>query len=640
MIWIHGLHIPYQLKIIAKLFEYGNYLNFCQYLITKSNLTPEYTRFSNYFQHSSSFPKQTSNIVKYSNDTLMASMDFPFLHGCKSHNLYANPDVYTSAGVVATTYSRFKTSFWIDRILFILTVCIPVIQALILLLLHTILGVTRCLPDTKETTIDYYSSTNAFIDRACGLQLTTEVLQGTVKPLPNSFRSSTQINPEAEITGKEISTIRLQHECYPFVLIIYAIAMWIPHYLYHRSTDRTARRDLCLVRAELHSFRRAVTQELAYLQTLATASTDVGAPTGTFLSPVSTIPTGPTFHQNSLYFQHAPSGYGQNDGTSGRTTAATFGGASGLSQQTAPTVIHAQQSTTIGTMRGDIGDSPGISPALPMSFGDADLSAPGLLDLPCFHACHADWSLNTYLAAWQNTDFYWSRYITKHIVLTVFQGCAILFIFIIIGIYKGTPFAPLFICQINESQPPHKLFICMLQTTFIVNMSVLSLGFLNVTGLILQIIYFYENFIHIFWLFNTSGSYMGVTTRPNIFLTGVDESRRCFFADYIRLLAYTAFKDTHCEIRTLTVSYSPHLYCSDFHFLSLLCNENAHLLSDSIHIHYWTERYARLCCKRFRRPYWAIRRGSLGHLVRCEDLSMKFNFSKIKIRVEVNDFGF
>ncbi|XP_018654860.1 hypothetical protein Smp_132010 [Schistosoma mansoni] len=501
----------------------------------------------------------------------MASIDIPFFHGSKDRNVYANPDVYTSAGVVATTYSRFKTSFWIDRILLILTVCIPVIQAFVLLLLHALLGVTRCLPDTKENKLDYYTITNTFIDRACGLQLTTEVLQGTVKPLPNSFKSSSQIHSESEVTNKEISTIRLQHECYPFVLIIYAIAMWIPHYLYHRSTDRTARRDLCLVRAELHSFRRAVTQELAYLQTLATASTDVGAPTGTFLSPASTIPTGPIIHQNGLYYPHTGIGYsGQNDGTSGRTTAATFGGGSALSQTTAPTVIHAQQqSATIGTIRGGGGggggiiDSPTLSPALPISFGDADLSAPGLLDLPCFHACHADWSLNTYLAAWQNTDFYWSRYLTKHIVLLVFHGCTILFTFIIIGIYKGTPFAPLFLCQINENQPPPKLFI-----------------------------------------------------------------------------SYTAFKDTHCEIRTLTVSYSPYLYCSDFHFLSLLCNENAYLFSDSIHIHYWTERYARLCCKRFHRPYWAIRRGSLGHLVRCEDLSMKFNFSKIKIRVEVNDFGF
>ncbi|VDP58193.1 unnamed protein product [Schistosoma mattheei] len=577
----------------------------------------------------------------------MASIDIPFLHGSKDRNVYANPDVYTSAGVVATTYSRFKTSFWIDRILLILTVCIPVTQALVLLLLHALLGVTRCLPDTKENKLDYYTITNTFIDRACGLQLTTEVLQGTVKRLPHSFKSSSQIHSESEVTNKEISTIRLQHECYPFVLIIYAVAMWIPHYLYHRSTDRTARRDLCLVRAELHSFRRAVTQELAYLQTLATASTDVGAPTGTFLSPTSTIPTGPIIHQNGLYHPHTGIGYGvQNDGTSGRTTAATFGGGSALSQTTAPTVIHAQQqSTTIGTIRyggigGGIVDSPTLSPAIPISFGDADLSAPGLLDLPCFHACHADWSLNTYLAAWQNTDFYWSRYITKHIVLLVFHGCTILFTFIIIGIYKGTPFAPLFICQINDYQLSNKLFICMLQTTFIVNMSILSIGFLNLIGLILQMIYFYENFIHIFWLFNNNGSYMGITTQPNIFLTGVDESRRCFFADYIRLLAYTAFKDTHCEIRTLTVNYSPYLYYSDFHFLSLLCNENIHLFSDSIHIHYWTERYARLCCKHFHRPYWAIRRGSLGHLVRCEDLSMKFNFSKIKIRVEVNDFGF
>ncbi|CAH8655873.1 unnamed protein product [Schistosoma margrebowiei] len=573
----------FMLKQRSKLFERGPYLHCLRHLVNKCIFT-EYFKSNDYFKDSFIVHRQKSNIVKHSDDTLMASIDIPFLHGSKDRNVYANPDVYTSAGVVATTYSRFKTSFWIDRILLILTVCIPAIQALVLLLLHALLGVTRCLPDTKENKLDYYTITNTFIDRACGLQLTTEVLQGTVKRLPHSFKSSSQIHSESEVTNKEISTIRLQHECYPFVLIIYAIAMWIPHYLYHRSIDRTARRDLCLVRAELHSFRRAVTQELAYLQTLATASTDVGAPTGTFLSPTSTIPTGPIIHQNGLYYPHTGIGYGvQNDGTSERTT---FG-------------------------------------AISISFGDADLSAPGLLDLPCFHACHVDWSLNTYLAAWQNTDFYWSRYITKHIVLLVFHGCTILFTFIIIGIYKGTPFAPLYICQINDYQLSNKLFICMLQTTFIVNMSILSIGFLNLTSLILQMIYFYENFIHIFWLFNNNGSYMGITTQPNIFLT-----------------AYTAFKDTHCEIRTLTVNYSPYLYYSDFHFLSLLCNENIHLFSDFIHIHYWTERYARLCCKHFHRPYWAIRRGSLGHLVRCEDLSMKFNFSKIKIRVEVNDFGF
>ncbi|CAH8638353.1 unnamed protein product [Heterobilharzia americana] len=609
MVLIHQFHEQHQSDKVEKWFQCLNYpkhFPFCNKNQQTIN-TGENLKYLECNKHSVTNHRQTSEIAKYSNDTVMASLYFSFLHGSKDLNVYANPDVYTSAGVVATTYSRFKTNFWLDRILFSLTVCLPVVQAIALLLLHTVIGVTRCLPDVKENKADYLT-TNSFIDRACGLQLTTEVLQGTVKLIPSSFRSSNQIHHSSEITGNEVSTIRLQHECYPFLLILYAIAMWIPHYLYHRSIDRTARRDLCLVRAELHSFRRAVTQELAYLQAVATASTDVGAPTGTFFSPGSTIPTGPTFHQTGLYYPQGLTGYGQTDGTSGRTTAATFGGASVLSHTPAPTVIHAQQSATIGTTRGGMVDSPEVSPTLPMGFGDADLSAPGLLDLPCFNACHADWSLNTYLAAWQNTDFYWTRYLTKHIVLAVFQACAIIFIFTIIGVYKGTPFAALFTCQINEGQSQYKLFICMLQTTFIINMSVLSLGFLNLTGLILQMLYFYENFIHSFWLFNTNGSYMGVTNQPAIFLTGVDESKRCFFADYIRLLAYTAFKDTHCEIRTLTVSYSPRLYRSDFHFLSLLCNENAHLLPDSIHIHYWTERYARLSRKRFRRPYWAIRR--------------------------------
>ncbi|VDP91622.1 unnamed protein product [Echinostoma caproni] len=171
-------------------------------------------------------------------------------------------------------------------------------------------------------------------------------------------------------------------------------------------------------------------------------------------------------------------------------------------------------------------------------------------------------------------------------------------------------------------------------------MSLLSWAALASTGLILQAVYFYINFIHPFWLTGDRGRYLGVEIRPRTMSTGVDETYRCFFADYIHLLAYTAFRDTQCEIRSLTVDYSSGLYRSDFHFLFLLCIENAHLFPDAIHIHFWTERYARLCRRRFRRPYWAIRRGSLGHLVRCEDLSMKFNFSKIRVKVEVNAFGF
>ncbi|GAA43066.1 hypothetical protein CLF_103711 [Clonorchis sinensis] len=559
----------------------------------------------------------------------MASMCFPFSSDPKEcGGSFANPDVYTSAGLVANGYARFRTHFWIDRALVWLTVLIPVVEALGLIVLHAILGVARCVPRTMQDEADTRHMKD-FFDRACGLQLTSNVLKGDV------YQTS-------ELSSN-LSAVQLQHECYPFILLMVAVAMWLPHYLYHRAVDKTARRDLCLIRSELHSFRRAVGQELNYLQAMSTASME-GVPTTALFSPGSTIPQAQTLPATVV--RHAthpgPPAFMQQGPNSGRTTAATVGGTSLLSQTPAPTVIPAlqPQTATMVTNRGALlpptaADPSPTAPAL--NYGDADFSAPGLLDLPCFHACHADWSLNTYLSAWQNTDFYWRRYLAKHVVLATFQVLTTAIIFLLIGLHKGALFTPLFHCKlgIHGNVVPA---VCMLQTTFILNMSFLSWGCFALAGLSLQLAYFYSNFIRIFG--THSGRYFGVTSRPTTFITGLDETGRCFFADYIRLLAYTAFRDTQCEIRNLSVSYSPELYRSDFHFISLLCTENSHLLPDAIHIHFWTERYARLCRRRFRRPYWAMRRGSLGHLVRCEDLSMRFNFSKISVKVEVNDFGF
>ncbi|OON21258.1 hypothetical protein X801_02846, partial [Opisthorchis viverrini] len=324
---------------------------------------------------------------------------------------FANPDVYTSAGLVANGYARFRTHFWIDRALVWLTVLIPVVEALGLIALHAILGVARCVPKTMQAEADTRHMKD-FFDRACGLQLTSNVLKGDVY--------------QTELSSN-LGTVQLQHECYPFILLMVAVAMWLPHYLYHRAVDKTARRDLCLVRSELHSFRRAVGQELNYLQAMSTASME-GVPTTALFSPGSTIPQAQTLPATVVrHATHAgPPAFMQQVPNSGRTTAATVGGTSLLSQTPAPTVIPAlqPQTATMVTNRGALlpqaaADPSPTAPAL--NYGDADFSAPGLLDLPCFHACHADWSLNTYLSAWQNTDFYWRRYLAKHVVLATFQ---------------------------------------------------------------------------------------------------------------------------------------------------------------------------------------------------------------------------
>ncbi|CAL8075215.1 unnamed protein product [Calicophoron daubneyi] len=566
----------------------------------------------------------------------MTSFCAPFIHEHKDMS-FANPDIYTSAGLVANAYPRFRTTFWLDRALIWLTVVIPVVKSVFIVLLHAFLGVARCVPKaTKSESRDYYF--NNFVDRACGLQLTTDVLKGYSKDGRTLLMNG-------------VGTVQLQHECYPFILLMVAVIMWIPHYLYYREVDRTARRDLCLVRSELHSFRRAVGRELNYLQAVTATSLDGVATMAPLFSPGSTMPPAPVIRSSTLRYPPGqvviPQAYGQPEHNSGLTTAATLGGNSSPSQTPAPTAVQGQQprSGTMGTVRCGLhggGEAMAAEPSPsgpPLGCGDADFSAPGLLDLPCFHACHADWSLNTYLSAWQNTDFYWRRYLTKHAVLACFQIINAVCIFTLIGLSKGAPFAALFICDLEQHGYSGPL-ACMLQTTFILNMSIFCWGFLTIAGLCLQFIYFYSNFVHSFWRRRSRGHYLGVTSRPTTFITGVDETHRCFFADYIRLLAYTAFRDTQCEIRSLSVSYASGLYRSDFHFISLMCTENAHLIPDAIHIHFWTERYARLSRRRFRRPYWAIRRGSLGHLVRCEDLSMKFNFSKIKVKVEVNDFGF
>ncbi|KAA0200058.1 hypothetical protein FBUS_01239 [Fasciolopsis buskii] len=552
----------------------------------------------------------------------------------------SNPDVYTSAGLVAYVYPRFETQFWLDRIMLWLTVFIPMGQAVAILVLHAVSGVARCVPHESNSEITMKSN---FVDQACGLHLSSQVLKGLVRS-----------EPLWDTTG----SMQLQHECYPFVLLITALIMVVPHFIYRRAIDRNARRDMCLVRSEMHSFRRAVGQELQYLQSVSAQSVNSAVPANTLLSPGSTMPQGAGTQTNAAV--RVPVGgqvphqvYWSNDVHSGGTTAATLGANTLLSDTPAPTVVQVplvtpavppQIASLPTTHRCGLFVNNPIGPAstpVALGCGDADFSAPGLLDLPCFQACHADWSLNTYLSAWQNTDFYWRRYLTKHAVLGVFQTITLITLVILIGVHHGAPFAALFHCELHGSVRKH-VSICTLQTTFVLNMSVLSWAGLAVTGLVLQAIYFYSNFIHPFWLSADHGRYLGVDCRrPWVFSPGcVDETYRCFFADYIHLLAYTAFRDTQCEIRSLSVSYSPGLYRSDFHFISLLCIENAHLIPDALHVHFWTERYARLCRRRFRRPYWAIRRGSLGHLVRCEDLSMKFNFSKIRVKVEVNDFGF
>ncbi|THD23600.1 hypothetical protein D915_005175 [Fasciola hepatica] len=552
----------------------------------------------------------------------------------------SNPDTYTSAGLVAYAYPRFKTQFGLDRVMLWLTVFIPVAQAAAILVLHAVAGVARCVPYDSNSEINTKSN---FIDQACGLHLSSQVLQGLVRS-----------GPLWDTAG----SMQLQHECYPFILLITALIMLIPHVVYRRSIDRTARRDMCLVRSEMHSFRRAVGQELQYLQSISAHSVDSGVPANTLLSPGSTIPQVPGTQSNVVL--RVPIGgqvphqvYWSNDVNSGGTTAATVGANSLLSHTPAPTVVQVSsvppvappQITSLPTTHrcGLLANNP-IGPSstpVALGYGDADFSAPGLLDLPCFHACHADWSLNTYLSAWQNTDFYWRRYLTKHAVLGVFQLTELIALVTLIAVHRGAPFAALFHCELQGSSGKH-VSICTLQTTFLLNMSTLSWAALAVIGLVIQAVYFYSNFVHPFWLAADHGRYLGVDCRQPRSLSpgGVDETYRCFFADYIHLLAYTAFRDTQCEIRSLSVSYSPGLYRSDFHFISLLCIENADLIPDAIHVHFWTERYARLCRRRFRRPYWAIRRGSFGHLVRCEDLSMKFNFSKIRVKVEVNDFGF
>ncbi|VEL18016.1 unnamed protein product, partial [Protopolystoma xenopodis] len=183
--------------------------------------------------------------------------------------------------LIVSVYSRFRTTFWLDRLLVWLGVLLPAAVGLLLFLLHTLLGLAHCLPTpgvangltTGQTTHSALGRSlsrgeSQFVDHSCSLQLTSSVLQGVSQTAHLTHLLVDQSpSPSPLVSSRPASTgtASLQHECYPFLLLLAALLMWMPHYIWSRCVDAPSRRDLCLVHGELRGFREAVSNELAGL---------------------------------------------------------------------------------------------------------------------------------------------------------------------------------------------------------------------------------------------------------------------------------------------------------------------------------------------------------------------------------------
>ncbi|KAL3308710.1 hypothetical protein Ciccas_012754 [Cichlidogyrus casuarinus] len=489
--------------------------------------------------------------------------------------------------LLSTIYPTFSLTFWLDRLLLWTGVYIPLMIGAVLVFIHAFLGISRCMPEEGRGLSDHQQkdTLNPYIDQACGLQLSFNILQGTAGT--------------ALLHWDEVRTpytqASLQHECYPFVLLIIALFMWAPHFLYQKSIEENARRDLCFIRGELHSFRESLARELVLSH------------------PQHSKESHALSNQYQTIYQKS-------------TTQVPFLGCANFPAQHAGLI---SPSFGNATKHGSHQASTKTT--------DADFSAPGISDLPYFESCHNDWSLNTYLSLWQDSHFYWSRFLLKHALLAFFQFVNIVAIVVVVSLNSGAPFAALFKCRLKlgSEDTTHK-YICMLTSTFLANMSVLMLGFLCALGLTCQGVFFYRNVFQL----TMANRPVNLGTTERIFGKRLikKKSEICFFEDYIRLLAYASFRVPNKEIRNLTVSVSPAIFNTDFHMLSLLCLENMKLFPDALHIHFWMERYSRLVKNKAPvLPSWIQRTERVSQLVRCEDLSMKFNFSKIRMKLEIAD---
>lgn len=250
-----------------------------------------------------------------------------------------------------------------------------------------------------------------------------------------------------------------------------------------------------------------------------------------------------------------------------------------------------------------------------------DFSA-SVSELPQLHSCQIEWSLQHYLSRWQCSEFLWRRYITKHSVLLILHVFILAMVLIVLCVYRGVPFGHSFQCQLPDGLHLGKTCECVLPSSFIVNASMVVFLLISFGSVGLQFCFFYY--------------YFG---RSKFFFQEERYLDKCFFGSFIKLVSFSFYKNDLSKIRGLHVGLAPGFTKTDFHFMSLLCEENQHLLTDIYFVHFWTERFLRANQQRQYLYGTRIRRRSCD-LLRSEDMSFRLNFSKLHLKLELTDLFF
>ncbi|VDD74493.1 unnamed protein product [Mesocestoides corti] len=425
---------------------------------------------------------------------------------------------------------HFKTTLWIDRVLFVLGVILPLIVGTCFFLVHSFTNFASCRPVSATA-----SSPNKFVNQICRAKLIQVVLQGA-KDSDN----------EGRVAGS------LQHECFPIILILVAILNWIPHFCWRRAVRQHLYRDTCLVASEMRGFRKTAQRELVAIA-----------------SSINSVPFASSFMPfvREMRFKNSP-----------RPTPIQRGGG---------------DDTTITEPLGSFQlpkPENTVSPGDTGYESEMDLPSAAVMHLPRLRVSRDDHALNLFLAGWQNTDYYVRRFIAKHAVLGLFNGTALCLVAGVCAITQGVPFAGSFYCHPTEKS--NTLYICLASTTFALNMAAFCLGSLAVTGLICSAVFFHRNFAHCrVYPESTLACGTKFDFQADLAASLVSRRNENFFSDYIRIQALARMQQrgslfiARREVFNLRLSFIPGLTQTDFHFLNLICTENVSLFPDAVQLH-------------------------------------------------------
>ncbi|VDM18364.1 unnamed protein product [Hydatigera taeniaeformis] len=475
----------------------------------------------------------------------------------------------------------FKTTLWIDRVLLLLGVFLPLTLGICFFLVHSFTEFASCRPVKLIV-----GSSSRFVNQVCRTKLIQVILQGA-KDADNDER----------IVGS------LQHECFPIILILIALLNWMPHLCWNMVIRHSIYRDASLVASELRSFRKTAQRELISIA-----------------SSINTAPISSNFMPmiQEIRFKNSTRPLSTQPRSSEETT-----------------LLEPAQNFQTPKMDNT------ISPVDTGYESDMDLPSAAVMHLPRLRVSRDDHALNIFLSGWQNTDFYIRRFIAKHTVLALFNAITFSLVLGFSVVTYGEPFSGSFYCRPTEKSTT--LYICLASTTFALNMTAFCLGALGLAGLICSGVFFYQNFSHNHVYSESTlacGTNFGLEAELATNL--VSRRQENFFSDYVRLLALARMQQrgslfvARREVFNLRLSYLLGLARTDFHFINLLCKENSRHLPDAIQLRIWLLRYVFLCRRLGPRVFGRSAPTSSNNVL-CEDLSTRLGFSKIRVRVDVCD---